>query len=745
MKKIVSMILSLMVICSSVVVFGAGTAVSDKITVTMDGEALEFDVEPVMENNRVLVPFRAIFEALGCNVTYTEADGKQFVTAMRGDHQLIIEIGSYDMCVNGNVEALDVPAVIKNDRTLVPVRAVSETFGANVKWIGDSKTVAVATKQGQHKIKAVTGGEDIKDENGTTLICITYSYPVIDNSEKKGYISQLNDEYKAYAQEFIREAEEHSEDARLMLEEMGADYRPMEFSLSYEVQTDRNDILSVTNYGYYDLGGAHPSTTRQSRTFDMANEKELALSDVVNGNEDERHTMVYDVFIKYFEENYEDFSAETAEIIDEEADNVKFYLTDDSLVLYFDVYQVGPYAMQYPTAKLSYSPGVFKLKGYTDQNTRVTEAVYLGVENYGAEEVNKDAKDNFRYRFEIDGKEEALKIYNGEKNSHDEYTYPIQNLIKEGYTYEIQIQDETVTAAAEKDGGLKTDYQPPVIGTPGEKTLKNLLATAFMPVGTTLYVYGGGWDWQDEGSAIQTRTIGIPDEWVRFFNSHDENYTYRDKDGDSEKKDPSSSYYPYGGYNEYYYAGLDCSGYIGWILYNVMNTESGLDGFVTASTKVAKSLEDNGWGTMTKVFEKPSDGKASSFHPGDIISIKGHVWMCVGTCGDGSILILHSTPAMSRTGQPGGGPELSAIGNSTECDAYRLADRYMSEYFPDWYSRYNVALKEYTAYTSMEAEKAGKFSWNLKGENGGLIDPDGYANMTPEEILEDLFKKRGTK
>lgn len=92
MKKIVSMILSLMVICSSVVVFGAGTAVSDKITVTMDGEAMEFDVEPVMENDRVLVPFRAIFEALGCNVTYTETDGKQFVTAMRGDNQLIVEI-----------------------------------------------------------------------------------------------------------------------------------------------------------------------------------------------------------------------------------------------------------------------------------------------------------------------------------------------------------------------------------------------------------------------------------------------------------------------------------------------------------------------------------------------------------------------------------------------------------------------------------------------------------------------------
>lgn len=104
---------------------------------------------------------------------------------------------------------------------------------------------------------------------------------MIDNYEKNGYVSQLNNEYKAYAESFVKDAESNTEDARLMHEEMGANYRPMEFSLSYEVQTDRKGILSVTNYGYYDLGGAHPSTTRQSRTFDMVNEKELALSDVV--------------------------------------------------------------------------------------------------------------------------------------------------------------------------------------------------------------------------------------------------------------------------------------------------------------------------------------------------------------------------------------------------------------------------------------------------------------------------------
>ena len=373
MKKLIAGLLGMTMLCSSVAVFGEEMAVTDKITVTMNEEVMEFDVEPIMESDRVLVPFRAIFEALGCNVGYTEADGKQFVSAMRGENYLLIEIGAYDMGVNGNVEALDAPALIKDGRTLVPVRAVSEAFGANVEWIGDSKTVAIVTKQGQHKIKAVIGEKDIKDEKGTTLISIKYSYPVIENSEENGYISQLNKEYKEYAEGFVQEAESNTEDARLLLEERGSDYYPMEFYLSYEVQTDSGDILSVTNYGFYNLGGAHPNTTRQSRTFDMAKEKELELSDVVNGDEDQRHTMVYDVFVKFFEENYEGFSKETAELIDDEADNVKFYLTDDSLVLYFDVYQVGSYAMQYPTVELSYSPGVFKID-HSGDSTENTEA-----------------------------------------------------------------------------------------------------------------------------------------------------------------------------------------------------------------------------------------------------------------------------------------------------------------------------------------------------------------------------------
>ena len=91
-----------------------------------------------------------------------------------------------------------------------------------------------------------------------------------------------------------------------------------------------------------------------------------------------------------------------------------------------------------------------------------------------------------------------------------------------------------------------------------------------------------------------------------------------------------------------------------------------------------------------------------------------------------------------RTGQPGGGVQISAIGQDESCEAYTLADRYMAEYFPKWYGRYPAALKKPENYFHFEGEKAGLFRWNT-GEGGKLSDPAGVQKMQPEEVLELLF------
>ena len=99
-------------------------ASTDVITVFVDGEQINFDVlDPVTENDRTLVPMRAIFEALGATVTWDETT--QTARAVKDVNTIKITIDSNIMYKNEESIILDVPARMIEDRTLVPIRAVS--------------------------------------------------------------------------------------------------------------------------------------------------------------------------------------------------------------------------------------------------------------------------------------------------------------------------------------------------------------------------------------------------------------------------------------------------------------------------------------------------------------------------------------------------------------------------------------------------------------------------------------------
>ena len=371
--------------------------------------------------------------------------------------------------------------------------------------------------------------------------------------------------------------------------------------------------------------------------------------------------------------------------------------------------------------------------------TEEIEATFLGVSHWGEPETKKENADSFTYRFDVEGREKTYFIDNSKKDSSGTPLYPIQNMLKEGYRYKILVKDNTIVGGEEFKSESTQPFRPVVSGTPGKRTVLNFIQTALMPVGTTLYVFGGGWDWQDTGSSIQSRTIGVSDDWVKFFSEQDVNYTFRDKDDDPEKRDPKTSYYPFGGFNEYYYAGLDCSGFVGWTLYNTMNTESGKEGYVVSSTKMAKKLSETyGYGDYSGTLgDQDPDGY--KLRPGDVVSLKGHVWISLGTCDDGSVVIVHSTNGYkSKTGQPGGGVAIGAIGYTKDCQAYQLASRYMTEYYPEWCSRYDLTLSDPDHYLKIEGDTAGRFTWNTSSSEG-LSDPDGVQNMKPDQVLKICF------
>ncbi|MCL6611752.1 MAG: hypothetical protein K6T66_09475 [Peptococcaceae bacterium] len=113
------------------------------VTIHIDGELLACDVPPLIEEGRTLVPLRALFNNIGAQVEWEEET--RTVTAVKGDLTVRVTVGSSLAHVSDKPVALDVPAKIVNGRTLIPVRFVSESLGARVTWDGAKRLVSVAT------------------------------------------------------------------------------------------------------------------------------------------------------------------------------------------------------------------------------------------------------------------------------------------------------------------------------------------------------------------------------------------------------------------------------------------------------------------------------------------------------------------------------------------------------------------------------------------------------------------------
>lgn len=241
--------------------------------------------------------------------------------------------------------------------------------------------------------------------------------------------------------------------------------------------------------------------------------------------------------------------------------------------------------------------------------------------------------------------------------------------------------------------------QPPTTEPePQGPTLTDFLSIATLPVGSTMYVWGGGWNEEDTGAGIEAVTLGLSPQWATFASWQDSSYNYN---------------------NTRYqiHDGLDCSGYVGWAVYNVIEMENGRPGYVCASTKMAQTLADKGFGDYIPAWE------LKQWQPGDIMSMQGHCWIVVGQCGDGSVLMLHASPPgvmFSGTTLPDGSASQASI----------LADHIMKTHYPAWYARYPQTSRPHSYLTDSNAMR-----WNSET----LEDVDNLRQMTAEEVVAILF------
>ena len=112
------------------------------VRITLDGRTVISDQSPIIENGRTLVPIRVIAESLGADVDWDQ--NSKTVTLVRADKTVKLAIGSNVAQINGKSTNLDVAPIVVNDRTLLPLRFVTEAFSQNVEWDEKQRIVRIS-------------------------------------------------------------------------------------------------------------------------------------------------------------------------------------------------------------------------------------------------------------------------------------------------------------------------------------------------------------------------------------------------------------------------------------------------------------------------------------------------------------------------------------------------------------------------------------------------------------------------
>lgn len=314
------------------------------ITVYVDGGTVSFDQPPIIKEDRTLVPMRKIFEALDAQVFWDEPS--QSVTAVHGTDVILFHIGEAGLYKNGQlVYTMSVPAQIINDRTLVPLRAVAESLGAQVDWDGTNYVIRI-TSQG--KTPAVSGQDtplkggyvqSVQAPDGTEVLRVELRCDEVTAGAGAAAINGVmaNETYgqgqaflQAYQEKALREYEADPEH-----------FNPYYYMGTYSLTREKDGYASfLASVSSFDGGKA--AVTYFSHTFDLNTGKECGLEDLVSDSREDLEYLWQLSFTALIEADPDAFYSNGESRLKKNLDQVDFYLTKDGIAFYLSPDIIAP-------------------------------------------------------------------------------------------------------------------------------------------------------------------------------------------------------------------------------------------------------------------------------------------------------------------------------------------------------------------------------------------------------------------
>lgn len=226
-----------------------------EVKIEIDGkEMVPMDMPAVIIDGRTMLPMRQIAQELGCEVNWNEAAKQIYV--MRGSDIIVFTVNSKTGYENGKEFTMDVPATIVNDRTMLPVRALADALHLNIKWDDPNRIVSIQSGD------TVVKDEPKAPESGqTTAGTLTGIQTPSAKDADQTFTIQADGPMERYEKTFV-------DDQKIVLDFYGA-----KSSLPGEITKTNSDIVTGIRTATHENNG--DSFTRV--VFDLSGKKDYEV------------------------------------------------------------------------------------------------------------------------------------------------------------------------------------------------------------------------------------------------------------------------------------------------------------------------------------------------------------------------------------------------------------------------------------------------------------------------------------
>ncbi|WP_418442202.1 N-acetylmuramoyl-L-alanine amidase [Anaerotignum lactatifermentans] len=227
-----------------------------EVKIEIDGKAMvPKDMPAVIIDGRTMLPMRQIAQELGCEVNWNEAAKQIYV--MRGSDIIVFTVDSKTGYENGKEFTMDVPATIVNDRTMLPVRALADALHLNIKWNDPNRIVSIQSGD------TVVKDEPKAPESGqTTAGTLTGIQTPSAKDADQTFTIQADGPMGRYEKTFV-------DDQKIVLDFYGA-----KSSLPGEITKTNSDIVTGIRTATHENNG--DSFTRV--VFDLSGKKKYEVT-----------------------------------------------------------------------------------------------------------------------------------------------------------------------------------------------------------------------------------------------------------------------------------------------------------------------------------------------------------------------------------------------------------------------------------------------------------------------------------